>query len=69
MTTRTEKIDTARRHIHRAVDKIRMDVEGDLEAEAIIRFALYVVARQILDGHVREIAFIHPPFPEEEDHE
>jgi len=67
--TRAEKIDVAKRHVLRAVDKIRMDTEGDVEAELILRFALYVVAQQVLDGHVREIAFTHPPFPEEEDHE
>lgn len=37
--------------------------------EGVVRFAIYLFARDHLDGRVREIVWTEPPFPEEEDHE
>jgi len=37
--------------------------------EAVVRFAIYLFARERLEGRVREIVWTEQPFPEEEDHE
>ena len=69
--TREERLALACKRLDRALEKLRtIELDSDLdERKAVIRLALYRTAVRELDGHVREIVWTHPPFPEEEDHE
>lgn len=69
MTTE-DQITLVRNLLHDALDSADTKVAGAEEHRGrVIRFALYLVAREVLEGRVREIVWTEPPFPENEDHE
>jgi hypothetical protein len=60
--------------IQRLVDDINDVIEEELafaddeEGERIVRWAIFMIAREYLDGHV-EFVWLREPFPEEGDAE
>lgn len=54
--TRAEKIELLEHAL-----KARLGEEGD---HAIRRFVVYRLAKEMLDGRVRELVWTEPPFPE-----
>jgi hypothetical protein len=50
--------------LHDALDAGRQRVGDD---EPVLRYAVYLLAREELDGRVREIVWTEPPFPEYDD--
>jgi len=65
--TRAEKINLVKQLLRDAIKKAKSDL-GDGH-DRVIRYAVFVIAREQLDGWVRELVWAKPPFPEEEDHE
>jgi hypothetical protein len=49
--------------LHDALDSARQRGSD----EPVIRFAVFLLAREILEGSVREIVWTEPPFPEHDD--
>ena len=67
--SRRERIDEAAHRIEAVLTEL--ELHGDDEAPAIVRFALYRVVhrRLVVGGYTAMVRWSQPPFPEESDRE